>query len=315
MRADRLISLLLYMQGRPRVTASEIATELEVSVATARRDLGALSSAGVPVYAQAGRHGGWSLLGGARTDLTGLSGPEARALFALVGAGDGVPAEAASALRKLVRALPATFREDAVAASRSIVVDPSGWGGADTADETPFAGVIRSAVIERRRTVISYATPGRIAADRVVEPWGLVDKDATWYLIAGTDRGRRTFRLDRIAAVRVSEERFHRPPGFDLGAAWREVVAEVETRRARVSCTVRLPERFVFVLDGQFGRHCTPIDTDGDVATVRLSASSVLDLARTLAGWGDELQVLEPPAVRRELGRIGRELAAAYGTS
>ena len=119
MRADRLVAALLLMQARGRVTAAELADELEVSVATARRDLEALSSAGVPVYPQAGRGGGWSLIGGARTDLSGLSSVEAQALFLLLGPAAAIAPEAKAALRKLVRALPATFRDDARAAAEA----------------------------------------------------------------------------------------------------------------------------------------------------------------------------------------------------
>jgi predicted DNA-binding transcriptional regulator YafY len=108
MRADRLVAVLLMMQARGRVTAAEVAAELEVSVATARRDLEALSAAGVPVYPQPGRGGGWSLVGGARTDLSGLTAPEVQALFLLVGPAASVSPEAKAALRKLVRALPGT---------------------------------------------------------------------------------------------------------------------------------------------------------------------------------------------------------------
>src|ERR1044072_4727866 len=108
MRADRLVATLLLMQARGRVTAAEVAAELEVSVATARRDLKALSAAGIPVYPQAGRGGGWSLVGGARTDLSGLTAAEAQALFLLVGPAAAVSGEAKAALRKLVRALPQT---------------------------------------------------------------------------------------------------------------------------------------------------------------------------------------------------------------
>src|SRR5829696_6808976 len=116
MRADRLVAALLHIQARGRVTAAELAGELEVSVATARRDLEALSAAGIPVYPQAGRGGGWSLVGGARTDLSGLSASEAQALFLLLGpatARVAGPVAARSALRKLLRALPQTFRADA----------------------------------------------------------------------------------------------------------------------------------------------------------------------------------------------------------
>src|SRR6478609_8991072 len=148
MRADRLVATLLLMQARGRVTAAEIASELEVSVATARRDLEALSAAGIPVYPQPGRGGGWSLVGGARTDLSGLSAMEAQALFLLAGPAAATAPELKSALRKLVRALPQTFRADAAAAADAIAVDPSGWGEIDL-ELPPLVEVLQGAVVRR----------------------------------------------------------------------------------------------------------------------------------------------------------------------
>ena len=128
MRADRLIAILLLLQQRERITASEVARELEVSERTARRDLEALSSAGVPVYAMPGRGGGWRLLGGARTDLSGLTAGEARALFLVAGPASTATPTVKAALRKLLRALPEPFREQAEAAATALVVDPRQWG-------------------------------------------------------------------------------------------------------------------------------------------------------------------------------------------
>ena len=128
MRADRLVATLLLLQARGRVTAADVAAELEVSHKTARRDLEALAMAGLPVYSQTGRGGGWQLLGGARTDLSGLTAGEARALFLVAGPSLAITPEAKAALRKLVRALPETFRRDAEAAAAAVVLDPDRWG-------------------------------------------------------------------------------------------------------------------------------------------------------------------------------------------
>ena len=124
MRADRLVATLLFLQTRGRVTAAQVAAELEVSTRTARRDLEALSIAGIPVYSQPGRNGGWSLVGGARTDLTGLTAAEARTLFLVAGPSSAVTPEAKAALRKLIQALPETFRAEAEQAASAIVIDP-----------------------------------------------------------------------------------------------------------------------------------------------------------------------------------------------
>src|SRR3984885_1331903 len=126
MRADRLVAALLVLQARGRVTAEELALELEVSSRTARRDLEGLAMAGIPVYSQPGRGGGWRLLGGSRTDLSGLTAAEARTLFLVAGPSAATP-EVKAALRKLVQALPATFRPGAEAAAGALVLDPAGW--------------------------------------------------------------------------------------------------------------------------------------------------------------------------------------------
>lgn len=303
MRADRLVAVLLLLQSRGRVTAADLAAELEVSVATARRDLEALSTAGIPVYPQPGRHGGWSLLGGARTDLSGLSATESQALFLLLGPAASGSAEAKAALRKLVRALPSTFRAEAEAAAAAVLVDPAGWGARDR-PRPPGVRLLQEAVVRRRRVRFTYREQAREA-----DPWGLVDKNDVWYLIAGTARGRRTFRVDRIGEPVVLDHEFEVPADFDLSAAWREVVGTIEDKRSRTWAVLLIEERFMWVLRDHFGRHCHVEEAvaDGRVR-VRVGAPEPRDIARLLAGWGAMVDVLEPPEVRAELARIGAEL-------
>ncbi|WP_028920905.1 helix-turn-helix transcriptional regulator [Pseudonocardia acaciae] len=312
MRADRLVATLLLMQARGRVTAAELASELEVSVATARRDLEALSSAGVPVYPQPGRGGGWSLVGGARTDLTGLTSTEARALFLLAGPAAALAPPVRSALRKLVRALPDTFRADAEAAADAVVVDPTRWGERDRA-RPELVDTLQDAVVRRRKVSLDYRGRAGRATRRTVDPWGLVDKDDVWYLVAGTERGQRTFRVDRMAEVTVTDHAAHRPADFDLTREWERVVQEVEARRSPLSATVLIPARLLPVLRGHFGRHCEPLGTrdDGRVR-VRVAAPMAVSIAEQLAGWGATVEVLEPDSVKAELARIGTELVRLY---
>src|SRR6516225_4494606 len=225
MRADRLVAALLLMQARGQVTAAELASELEVSVATARRDLEALSTAGIPIYPQPGRGGGWSLVGGARTDLSGLSAAEAQALFLLAGPAAAVSDEAKAALRKLVRALPQTFRADAEAAASATMIDPARWGGRDRR-RPEMAGLLQAAVIRRRKVRLTYLGRAREQSERLIDPWGLVDKHDIWYLLAGTARGQRTFRVDRIIAAEPTDQPAERPDDFTLAAAWEQIVGE-----------------------------------------------------------------------------------------
>ena len=308
MRADRLVAALLLMQARGRVTAADLAEELEVSVATARRDLEALSAAGIPVYPQPGRGGGWSLVGGARTDLSGLSAAEAQALFLLVGPAAAVSGEAKAALRKLVRALPLTFRADAEAAATATMIDPTRWGERDR-PRPALVDLLQAAVVRKRKVRLTYRDRG----ERLIDPWGLVDKDDTWYLIAGTERGQRTFRVDRIVSAEPTDQPAERPDDFTLATAWETVVGEVEQKRSRTWATVLVESRFVWVLQDQFGRHCeTEAELPDGRSRVRLAAPTPRDLARNLAGWGSMIEVLDPPSVQAELGRIGAELASLY---
>lgn len=312
MRADRLVATLLLMQARSRVTAAEVAAELEVSVATARRDLEALSMAGVPVYSQPGRGGGWSLVGGARTDLTGLTSTEVRALFLLAGPGVSVAPPVRSALRKLVRALPDTFRADAEAATHAIVVDPTGWGERDRA-RPEVVETLQDAVVRRRKTSLKYENRVHRRTQRLVDPWGLVDKDGVWYLVAGTAKGQRTFRVDRIAEATITDRAAERPADFELSREWGRVVDEVEQRRSFLSATVLIAAHLLPVLRTQFGRHCEPLETrDDGRLRVRLAAPMAISIAETLAGWGTAVEVLEPDSVRVELARLGSELVERY---
>jgi predicted DNA-binding transcriptional regulator YafY len=312
MRADRLVAAVLLMQSRGRVTAAELAAELEISVATARRDLEALSTAGIPVYPQPGRGGGWALVGGSRTDLTGLSATEAQALFLLVGPAAAVSGEAKAALRKLVRALPQTFRADAEAAAGATMIDPTRWGERDRS-RPAMVDLLQSAVVRRRKVRLTYTSGSHQSSERLVDPWGLVDKDDIWYLIAGTERGRRTFRVDRITAAEPTGQAAERPDGFELDAAWQQVVGEVEGKRSRTWATVLIETRFVRILRDHFGRHChTEADLGDGRSRVRIAAPTPLDIARNLAGWGAAVEVLDPPQVRAELARIGAELLERY---
>jgi predicted DNA-binding transcriptional regulator YafY len=314
MRADRLVATLLLLQARGRVTASELAGELEVSVATARRDLEALSAAGIPAYPQPGRGGGWSLLGGARTDLSGLTATEAQALFLLAGPAASSSSEVKAALRKLVHALPGTFRADAEAAASAVVIDPARWG--ERGQQRPdLVEVLQTAVVRRRKVRLGYTNRARERTQRLVDPLGLVDKDDVWYLMAGTKDGQRTFRVDRIIDAVVTDLAAERPADFELSQAWERVVDEVEQRRSLLSATVLIEARFLPVLRTQFGRQC---DVDGPLdderVRVRLAAPTALMIAQHLAGWGALIEVVEPASVRAELARIGSELAKRYAT-
>lgn len=313
MRADRLVAALLVLQAKGRVTAEALAEELEVSVRTARRDLEALARAGLPVYAQPGRGGGWSLLGGARTDLNGLTAGEARALFLLAGPGASLAPQARGALRKLVRALPETFRAEAQAAASAVMLDASRWGGTASPSQ-PHLESLQQAVIERRQVSLDYVDRRRHESTRTVHPLGLVRKGSAWYLVAGTAEGQRTFQVARIQAVVVLDGRADRPEGFDLAQTWASTVAAVEQSRRRVRALVRVPTYAVGPLRERWGTDLTVLsETEDRYVLIELAAAMPEMIAEQLAGWGTQLEVISPDVVRKHLGRIGAELAERYG--
>lgn len=314
MRADRLVAVLLLLQARTQVTAAEVAEELEVSERTARRDLEALSIAGIPVYSRQGRNGGWQLVGGAKTDLSGLTAAEARALFLVAGTAMSTP-EVKAALRKLVRALPEPFRIDAEAASNAVVVDPTAWGRSQPSKPTPVhLDPLQLAVINGEQVTLGYVAPNKPASTRVVHPLGLASKGPSWYLVADTDAGMRTFRVDRVTAVEPTGDAVVRPEGFDLADAWKLITESVDERwgmglEARGAA---IPE-MVQILRMVFGTRVRigPTRPDGRV-DVEIGGPDVRALAGELAGFGAGLEVLEPPEIRDVLAQIGEELTALY---
>jgi predicted DNA-binding transcriptional regulator YafY len=316
MRADRLVAILLLLQRRGQVTAAEVADELEVSERTARRDLEALGMAGLPIYSRQGRHGGWQLAGGGRSDLSGLSAAEARALFLVAGPASTITPEVKTALRKLVRAIPEPFRTDAEAAATAVVVDPAGWDRpARTTPIPEHLEAVQRAVIEGEQISLDYVARDRARTSRLVHPLGLAAKGAVWYLVAGTDAGLRTFRVDRMVAVASTGQRVVRPEGFDLAEAWRLISTEVEERRAPFRATVLATPPAVAQCRWVLGTRVRigPPSTDGRIE-LEIRGHSFRSLAGELAGFGPELEIVDPPEVREHLARIGSELTASYGT-
>ncbi|MFV2096217.1 helix-turn-helix transcriptional regulator [Micromonospora sp. LOL_014] len=315
MRTDRLVAVLLLLQQREQVTAAEVARELEVSERTARRDLDALAMAGVPVYATQGRGGGWRLVGGARTDLSGLTAGEARALFLVAGPASAATPEVKAALRKLVQALPEPFRAQAQAAASSIVVDPQRWG-TSRADRPPprFLDELQDAVIRGVQVRLGYVDSTGSVSERTVHPLGVVAKDPWWYLVAATEAGRRTFRIDRVSAVEPTDDAVHRPADFDLAESWREIADEVDRRRMPVEIqAVCAPDR-IGTLRMALGDRLEVggPTTDGRVEVV-IRGYSEYTLAGELAWLVEWLEVAGPAGVRDQLASIGTALVERYG--
>jgi predicted DNA-binding transcriptional regulator YafY len=313
-RADRLVAILLLLQTRGQVTAAEVAAELEVSERTARRDLEALGMAGVPIYSLRGRNGGWRLSGGGRTDLSGLTEAEARALFLVAGPSSAATPQVRAALRKLIRALPESFRTQAEAASSAIVVDPAGWDQTvPSRPPPPHLDALQAAVIEGRQVDLGYVDRARAETERRVHPLGLASKGTVWYLVAATDAGLRTFRVDRVRSVGLTDEAVVRPDGFDLAEAWRLITDAVDQKRLSAWASGTAAPDVVGHLRSVFGHRVRigPAGPDGHVA-IEVRAQSEWALARALCAFGSTVEIHDPIGVRERLGWLGRQLAGLY---
>src|SRR5580704_15695850 len=314
MRADRLVAALLVLQARGRVTAKALAEELEVSERTARRDLEALAMAGIPVYPQPGRGGGWALVGGARTDLSGLTAPEVRTLFLLAGPAAATP-EVKAALRKLLRALPAPFRAEAEAAASAVVLDPTGWDHY-AAEPPTHLGILQQAIIDGVQVQMAYTRRERAESERTVHPLGLVAKGRVWYLIANTDAGLRTFRLSRIQSLVVTTEPVDRPADFDLEETWRSTLASIDDMRLPHEAVISAPASLLPALRSALvAQPRVRAIIDAERVELEVRSYSPAALARQLAGFGGMVEIIAPAEAREHLARLGAELVSTYATS
>ncbi|ASR34352.1 transcriptional regulator [Prauserella marina] len=322
MRASRLLSVLLLLQNRGRMTAEELASELDVSVRTVYRDIEALSSAGVPVYADRGRTGGYQLLGGFRTRLTGLTEQEAKAL-ALAGlpgaaAELGLGTVLAAAQLKLDAALPTELRAGARELAERFYLDVPGWHrGIERLDQLTD---VADAVWRSRRIRVDYRRWDDSAVERVLEPLGLVLKAGNWYLAARCEGDERTYRVSRIDGLSDLGEEFSRPEGFDLAEYWREWSARFERRLYPRTATVRvtpLGRELVPVYLGSVGARAlreTATEPDsGGWSRVELPVEPGAPALGELLHFGPELEVLAPAELREQVAEAVARMGALYG--
>lgn len=291
MRADRLLSVLMLLRHRGTMTAAQLAAELEVSPRTVLRDVESLSTAGVPVYTDRGRGGGIRLLPGYRTDLTGLTLDETKALLA--GAPDS-PAFA-SAMRKVVAAVPDAHRLEATAAAQRIHVRPDGF--IRTAAPEPFLSHLQRAVIDGLRVRAVYSARGAGPAERLLDPVGLVHAGQAWYLMALRDGERRTYRTSRFESVTLLSEPAQRPVDVDLAAEFDASRESFRDALPKIEVRVRA-EAWVWEKLSMFGTVLTPPGTDG------AGTLAFADHKRAVwALWAalPDVTVIDPPSIREAL--------------
>jgi predicted DNA-binding transcriptional regulator YafY len=322
-RADRLVSLVLLLRERGRLSATALARELEVSTRTVLRDIEALSAAGVPVYAERGRHGGFALLPGFRTELTGLTRDEALALL-VAGSRRGAHAfglgsALASAMLKVLDALPESHRDTAAGAAQRLLIDPETdlLARRPAAEEVPDTVVaeVRSAVLAGHKLRIHYAAVGRTPQWRTVDPIGLVTVRDQGYLLATRSGADRTYRLSRVLAAEELDEPAQRPDRVDLDRAWQERSTRFRTGGDQVTVLARVhPTRRDDLAGTALAVRAETADADG---WLRLEVTFQDPRHAEWALWqlATNAEALEPQWLRTSLRDRAAAIAARYGAS
>lgn len=320
MRASRLLSIQMMLETRGRLSAQQLAQALDVSVRTLYRDVDQLSAAGVPIYAERGRAGGFRLLEGWKTTLTGLTASEAQAVFLTGLAGPaaqlGLDTQVEAARLKLLTALPAAWRSDAERISSRLHLDPMDWYR--ESDPVPQLSVIAAAVWNGRQLTMGYES-WKAKVRRTVSPLGLVLKAGTWYLVATVGEQPRTFRVSNVHEVETLETRARRPAKFELARYWSESIRRFENALYKTSAVVLATPVGVKWLRQLSSAVAKAVVEARDAAAVqgrvRLSIpiESVEHATGQLLRLAPEVEVIEPPALRQLIVERLRRISRRYG--
>lgn len=319
MRSSRLLSMLILLQLRGRVTAEALAAEFEVSVRTIYRDMDALSAAGVPLYAERGRAGGFALLEGYRTRLTGLTPQEAHAL-ALAGSGTaaadlGLGVEAAAAQLKMLASLPGDFSTHAEKIRRRFHMDPAPWLQPVASPE--ILPSLAAALWADRRIKIAYES-WKAKVSRTIDPLGLVQKAGVWYLVAQVKAQTRTYRVAAISTFALARGKVRRPPRFDLARHWARFTKDFESRLLCETAHVRLSQKGLELLKDLHPIAAAAVENAAKPAPQRawleadIPVEKEEEAVRLVLRLGGELEVLSPKSLRRAVAVQAREIAARH---
>ncbi|HLY32658.1 MAG TPA: WYL domain-containing protein [Ktedonobacterales bacterium] len=320
MRADRLLSILLLLQTHPRLTAHDLAHRLEVSARTILRDMEALGVAGVPVVADRGARGGWRLLEGYRTNLTGLNTAEIQALFVAhpsrLLADLGLERAADAALIKLLAALPTLSRQSAEYTRQRLHIDGAGWR--QTTDAVPYLLTLQEAIWQERKAWLTYQRADGVCVERLIDPLGLVAKGSLWYLVAAVEGEARNYRVSRVQNVTLTDELCVRPPGFDLATFWEQSAAEFKANLPRYPVTLRVdPQALERIRYGsgyasiERVEEADPADRAGWLR-VSMRFEEEHEAVEVLLGFGGHVEVIDPPELRTLIAQAAREVIALY---
>jgi predicted DNA-binding transcriptional regulator YafY len=323
MRADRLLSLLMLLQTRGRMTAEQLSDELEVSIRTIYRDLDALSAAGIPVYAERGPGGGCALVDNYRTHLTGMTEDEVRALFMLSIptplAKLGLSQQLKAALLKLSASLPPSQQQDEAKIRQRFYLDSNWWFQSE--EPTPFLAKAQQAVWEDRRLLIIYRLRYKGEIQRMVDPYGLVAKAGIWYLLFKRDGRFRILRISELLDAEFTNDFFRREADFDLADCWKMCCDEYEKNRPTYPVCVRVSPDFIDYLPHFFGDpirekmdQAHPPDTEGWIQ-ITLPFESLEAARDRILGFGRAVEVLDPEPLRRSIIDYAKQIAQLYTDS
>jgi predicted DNA-binding transcriptional regulator YafY len=318
MRGDRLVSILLLLQSNGQMTAGELADKLEVSERTIYRDMDALSGTGIPVIAERGKNGGWSLLEDYQTDLTGLKESEIRALFVSHSAhlleDLGLTRTSEEARNKLIASLPSTYRENAKDVWNRIHIDTRSWRRQK--EKAASFEILKQAIWKENRLKISYQRADGETADRLVAPLGLVAKGDLWYLIAAKENGDiRNYRASRIHHAESTAETFKRPENFDLAEYWnsstKAFIKNLPIYEVKVEAAPSIVSRLTF--SGRFAR-ILDIGTENKAGWVpaTISFDTEGEAAAYLLGFADQVKVIEPAGLRSKIRQMAERTMTFY---
>jgi predicted DNA-binding transcriptional regulator YafY len=319
MRADRLISILLLLQVHRKITARDLAKRLEVSERTILRDMDALSGVGVPVVAERGSGGGWSLLDGYQTKLTGLTVAEIQSLFlarpARLMADLGLRQEADAAMIKLQASLPAASRQQADFARERILVDSRGWR--DPAESVACLPVLLDALWRERQVRFIYNPVLGQPGERIADPLGLVAKGSVWYLVARPQRAEgqpdepHTYRVSRMHEAAILDRAACRLAGFDLAKYWEHSATEFRDKLPRYYATF-LASRDVMTWVRYRGWRLEEEVSEGELVRLRLRFDSEEEALQFTLSFGGRIEVVEPPELRTKVQACAQIILERY---
>jgi predicted DNA-binding transcriptional regulator YafY len=294
MRAERLLSIMLLLQSQKQMSAAKLAHRLAVSERTIQRDMEALSMAGIPLVSERGRAGGWSLLEGYRSNLTGLNNTEIQALIlspARVLQDLGLEDAAEAATLKLLASLPAFRRHEAEMIRQCIHVDAAPWQSQD--EDLGRMPLIQEAIWQSRRALIHYHKGiDNEVAERLIEPLGLVAKGRVWYCVAHIENDYRTYRVSRILSVELGES-FNRPADFDLAAYWQASSREFAATLPRYPAILRVHQDALRLLYSWRWARVERVEEEGDWRIVHVNFEEIEEASAAILACGVQATVIE----------------------